>query len=466
MRLSPTLTTARRALARLRNTPASKWPLLTFGTAEGATLYALAYLVSAAFGVLRQVLFNAHFGIGDAAAAYYAAFRLPETLGVLIAGGALANALVPVLIRVSARDGEAAAHRLLDRTLSLLLAVFAPLSALTALAAPPLVEHLLAPGLSPAAQALSAQLTRIMLLEVLLLVAEATLGALLVARGQLLLPAMAIAAHNITLIGGVGLAGLLPEVGIFAPTVGSVLDGVMRLAILVPGLLVQRYRPRFDWAPRDRDLRATLALLGPGAISALVNYAGGIVDTRYATLAGGAAGLGAVTNALLLIGVPIRLLGMAAGQAALPQLSTLALAGDKAGLRRALARTLGIICGLAALATLGLLVVGRPLVSLIFERGAFDAAAGDLTYAALATLALGLPAYVATEVAARAFSAQLDTRTPLLTNLGQLALRLALVIALIEPAGALAVPLAFALSGSAEAVVLLIVLDRRLRRAS
>jgi putative peptidoglycan lipid II flippase len=451
-----------RAVARLRRTPAADWPLLRFGTADGAAIYALAYLASATLGVLRQVLFNAQFGLGEAAAAYYAAFRLPETIGLLIAGGTLTNALVPILLRVEARDGEPAAHRLLDRTLTLLLALLLPLGALAALAAPLVVRHLLVPGLTPDAQALTVSLTRIMLLEVLLLSAEATLGALLVARGQLLLPALAIAARNITLIGGVGLSAALPAPEIYAPTVGAVLDAGLQLAILAPGLLRRGYRPRLDWAPGDRDLRVVLALLGPSAISALVNYGGGVADTAFASLAGGAPALGAVVNALLLVGLPLRLLGMAIGQAALPQLSALALAGDEAGTRRALARTLGVGCALAALAALPLIIGGRPLIGLLFERGAFDAPAADLTYRALAIFALGLPAYVATEIVARAFIARLDTRTPLLANIGQLALRVALTAALLGPAGVLAVPLAYAISAAAEAATLLLVLNRRL----
>lgn len=460
--LALALAGARSLLSRLRRTPPADWPLLSFGTADGAAIYAVAYMASATLGVLRQVLFNAQFGIGDAAAAYYAAFRLPDTIGALLAGGTLTNALVPLLLRVEARDGEPAARRLLNRALTLLLAIMLPLAVLAALAAPPLVRHLLAPGLGPAAQALTVSLTRVMLLEVLLISAEAALGALLVARGQLLLPALAIAVRNVTLITGVGVGAALPAVGIYGPTVGAVLDAVLQLAILAPGLLRRGYRPRLDWAPADPDMRVLLALLAPTALSAVINYAGGVADTAFASLAGGAAAIGALVNALLLVGLPLRLLGIAIGQAALPRLSALALAGDDAGTRRALARTLGAGCALAALAALPLIAVGRPLIGLLFERGAFDAAAADLTYRALAILALGLPAYVATEIAARAFIARLDTRTPLLTNIGQLALRVALAAALLGPAGPLAVPLAYAISAAAEAAALLLVLARRL----
>ncbi|NJN19633.1 MAG: virulence factor MviN, partial [Oscillochloris sp.] len=177
---------------RLQRTAPADRPLLVFGIADGAALYAAAFLASAVLGVLRQILFNAQFGLSEEAAAYYAAFRLPETIGALIAGGTLTNALVPMLLRVAARDGEQAAHRLLNLALGTLLAGLIPLALLAALFAPVFVSLILAPGLAPETQALTIVLSRIMLLEVLLVACEGALAAVLISRGQLLLPAVAI----------------------------------------------------------------------------------------------------------------------------------------------------------------------------------------------------------------------------------------------------------------------------------
>lgn len=444
---------------RLRRTPLRDWPTLALPAPEAALVWMGAFGASAVLGVLRQVLLNARFGLGPEAAAYYAAFRLPETVAVLIAGGALTNALIPVLLR-AARDGEQAATRLINLVLTALLAVFAPLCILAALLAPVFVRVVLAPGFDPATQALTAALTRVMLLEVLLLVAEAALVAILVSRNQVLLPALAIALHNLALLGGVAAAFLVPEVGIYGPTVGSVLDALIKLAVLVPGLRGHHYAPRLAWNPRDPQLRATLGLLWPSAVAGITNYAGSIVDTAFATLSGSVAAVGALANALLLVGLPIRLLGIAIGQALLPEAAMLGLRAETASVRSLIARTLLIACGLAVAAAAALLALGRPVIALLFERGAFDAAAGDLTYAMLAVYALGLPAYVATEVAARALLARRDARTPMLANLLQLGLRVGLCTALIGPLGPAAIPTAFAISAAAEAATLVFVLFR------
>lgn len=449
--------------ARLRRTPLRDWPTLELGVSEAAMVWGAAFLTSATLGIIRQALLNARFGLGPEAAAYYAAFRLPELVSVLVAGGALSGALVPVLLRAERERGPAHAPRVVNLALTALLAGFAPLCAAAALAAPAFVRHLLAPGFDPATQALTAALTRIMLLEVLLVISEAALVALLVSRNQVLLPALAVALRNVTLIAGVLVAIAVPGVGIYGPVVGAILDALLQIAVLVPGLRRRGYRPRLVWAPRDPDLRAAARLLWPSAVASVANYGGLVVDTAFASRAGDVAAVGALVNATLLIGLPIRLLGVGVGQALLPRAAALGLQGDLARLRGVLARTLLAACGLAALAAAALIALGRPVIALLFGRGAFDAAAVELTYAMLAVYALGLPAYVATEVASRALMARYDARTPMLTNLGQLGLRAALCAALIGPLGPAAIPAAFVISSAAEAAALLGVLRWRTR---
>lgn len=457
------LLTARRLFARLRGAPLRTWPTLELSVAEATLVYMASFLASASLGIVRQVLLNARFGLGPDAAAYYAAFRLPETVVNLVAGGALTNALVPVLLRVVARDGDAAGTRLVNATLTLLLGCFAPLCAVAALAAPLFVRVVLAPGFDPQLQELTAALARVMLLEVMLVVSEAALAAVLVSRNQILLPAIAVALRNITLIGGIALTYAVPAVGIYGPAVGSIFDALIQLALLVPGLRRRGYRPRLVWAPRDRDLRAVLRLLWPNALSGISNYANAVIDTAFASLTGLTAVVGALANAWLLVSLPVRLIGVAIGQAALPRLTALSIAGDLREVRRVLRRALLAATALALASAVALGLLGRPLVGLLFERGAFDAAAANLTAWLLALYALGLPAYVLTEIAMRALVARFDTLTALLANLVQLLARAALLAALVAPLGPAAVPVAQLISATAEAAILLVVLYARTR---
>src|SRR5690349_3291209 len=96
-----------------------------YGVGEASFILMASFFLSAALGAVRQVLFNAQFGVSLQANAYYAAFRLPDTLFSLIAGGALSSAVIPVLLNARQKEGEAAGWRLISVVLTSLLLVFA-----------------------------------------------------------------------------------------------------------------------------------------------------------------------------------------------------------------------------------------------------------------------------------------------------------------------------------------------------
>ncbi|WP_322511162.1 lipid II flippase MurJ, partial [Chloroflexus sp.] len=283
-----------------------------------------AFLVSAALGVARQILFNARFGIGEEAAALYAALRLSETVSTLIAGGALTNALIPYML-LAARQSNDAVAVLVNRTLTLMIVIAVPLTLTLGLAAPPLLRWIVAPGLDATTQALAALLTRILAAEIVIQVAYGVLSAVLIARGQFLLPALGIAMRNTFII----ITLLMPQATIITAAIGSLGDSAVQLLLLIPGLLHHRIRLRPAWRLGDPLVRGTLRLAIPGAVSGTINYGNTIVDTAIASLGGQAAGLGAVHNALLLGHLPQRLCGTAIGQAAYPYLAAAAIGRDR-----------------------------------------------------------------------------------------------------------------------------------------
>lgn len=151
----------------------------------GATAVLMAsFLAPALLGAVRQVLFNAQFGAGPDANAYYAAFRLPDTLFSLIAGGALSSAMIPVLVGAVRDEGEEAGRRLTQLVLTTLLAVFAAVVVAGELFAPLFVTKVLAPGFDPPMQRLTVALTRIMLFQPLILAVGSVATAVLNSRSQ------------------------------------------------------------------------------------------------------------------------------------------------------------------------------------------------------------------------------------------------------------------------------------------
>ncbi|HEX9385739.1 MAG TPA: murein biosynthesis integral membrane protein MurJ [Anaerolineales bacterium] len=437
-----------------------------YSVGEASFILMASFFLSAALGAVRQVLFNAQFGVSPQANAYYAAFRLPDTLFSLIAGGALSSAMIPVLLNARQKEGEESGWRLISVVLTCLLSVFALLILAVEIFTPALVTRLLAPGFDSETSDLTVRLTRIMLIQPMILLLGSVATAVLNSRNQFLLTGLSIVSHNVSLIASILMLKLFPNLGIFGPTVGVIGGAILQALILSPGLRGEGYSVGLLFDLANQRLREVVRLLIPNGLSVSVNYAGFIVDTSYATRAANPAGLAAIYNAFLLVGLPIALLGQAIGQAAFPRLAAQAEAGNWTEMRRILLRSLGGAIALALPAVGALLLIGRPTIRILFERGEFTSAAGDLTFSVLVAYAIALPAYVATEVITRGLISLRDTRTPLFTNSGQLIARILLISILLPSMDVVAIPAAFAISSTVETLILATVLFLKLRNRS
>src|SRR5512135_2623541 len=119
--------------------------------------------LAAVAGLFRNAVIAATFGIGSELDAYYAAFKLPDLLFSIVAGGALATAFIPVFADYVAAGDQQGAWRLASAITNLVVLAVAGLAAVAALSAPWLVHTLLAPGFDAAQQAETAGLMRLVL---------------------------------------------------------------------------------------------------------------------------------------------------------------------------------------------------------------------------------------------------------------------------------------------------------------
>lgn len=159
---------------------------------------------------------------------------------------------------------------------------------------------------------------------------------------------------------------------------------------------------------------------------------------------------------------PETIIGTAFGLVAFPTFAALAAQGDRAGLRATLGDALRMVITLTVPATLGLLLLGHPLIEVLYQRGAFDPVATNAVYVALAGYALGLVGHSALELVARAFFALEDTITPLIVAVCFGVIQLLLGLALVRGLGHGGLALANSLAISAEVGTLLWLLRRRL----
>jgi len=448
--------------------PGRNFSLRRFSIAEAALLLMLALLASRGLGVVRQTIFNALFGTGPEANAYYAAARLPDTLFNLIAGGALTHAFIPVFLSHENDHGKQEAWRLASLVFNLMLVALTLVVFIGEFFAPTFVNTLIVPGYSHSEQVLTTSLTRIILIQPLILALGTVITAVLNGKRQFLLPALSIAVYNIGLIGGLLVALAVPGVGIYGPTYGILAAAVLQVGVQVPALLKQGFRYSFVWDIRDPGLWEVMKLLGPNALAVAIGSIGFLVDTAFVSYLPDKSSLAAIHNAQLLYALPEALIAQAIGLALLPHLATQAAAGRFVRMRQTAFKVMGGAIALTVPAAILLWLLGKPIIRLLFQHGAFTAHSSELTSLALTAYAVGLPGIIAGELIAGGFFALKDTRTPLITNIFALATRYGLIVFLLQVFHGiyiiLAIPLALSGSATAEAVLMCAILLWRLQK--
>jgi len=440
--------------------------LREYGVAEASIIISASFLISAILGAIRQFLLAAEYGTGDTISAYYAAAKLPETLFTLIAGGALWTAMIPILTQVRLHDGEKAERRLADIVLTAVAITAIGTVLVGQFTAPLFVSRLLVPGFDDANTELTIRLTRLLLLHPLIIALASVAMAVLNARSRFLLPAVALAVHNLAEIAGIMAAWIIPSLGIYGPVVGVIGGALLQATLLFWVLWPAEWRPKFHWSPHDRGLRDVLTLLIPTSLSLGVGYLGGVLDTALASRAPEEGAIPAIVNAWLLVALPVRMIGFAAGQGAFPRLVAAANEATSHSFRNLSRRVTGLALACSIPVAIVLVAVARIAIRLFYEHGEFDASDTALTSRVVVLYAVGIPFYVITEVLTRSLVALRDTRTPLLTNCVQFAMRAAIAIPLLDRWGVEIIPFAFAISSVIEAIMLFVVLGNRVNRWS
>jgi putative peptidoglycan lipid II flippase len=424
--------------------------------ARSAVLVALLFAADKLLAVLRDAAIGRAFGASAELDAYYAAFELPDLLFTVVAGSALATALIPVLSALLARDDREGAWRLVSAVVNLALLIVATASVVAAIFAPQVIRAV-APGFDPYRTALAVRLMRLVLLQTLLSSLSGIAMSVLQAHQHFLLPAAAPLAYTMGRI--VGALWLAPHWGIFGLAWGGLLGTVGHLLIQVPGLI--RYGVRWRPTLRHADLGEVLRLMLPRALGLGATYLNFVLPTFLGSrLAEGA--ISAYEYGWRLMQFPETIIGTALGLTVFPTLAERANAGDTAGLRRTAGWALRLVLALAVPAAAGLVLLGRPLTALFFQRGAFDAAATERVYWGLQFFAVGLVSHAALEVVSRLFYARRDMWTPLWAALAGLAVNAGLGWVFLGPLAHGGIALANGLGAGLQVVLLLAVAGARL----
>ena len=416
--------------------PAARPTKMTSRVARSAGLIGVATMASRLLGVAREAVLAAIFGAGTQTDAFNVAFRVPNLLRDLFAEGAMTAAFVPTFTRTLTQKGEADAWRLGSLVINALVLVTGLLALLGILFADPITAAL-APEFAriPGKLELTATLTRFMMpFFPMVAVAAAAMG-ILNARHRFFVPALAPAMFNVaTILCALTLAPLMPRIGqqpILAIAIGTLLGGLGQIFLQWPLLRREgfRYRPIVSF--RDSGVREVLRLMIPGVVGVAAVQVNVVVNTILASgePEGSVSWLG---YAFRLMYLPIGLFGVSIAVASLPDISRHAALEDLASIRKTVSRGLRMMLMLNVPATLGLIVLAEPIVSLLYERRQFGPADTLATAGALAFYAPGLIGYSAVKIASPTFYSLGDSRTPVTVSVLSVVANLVLNLLLVR----------------------------------
>ena len=378
-------------------------------------------MTSRVLGLVREQVLAHYFGATAAMDAYNVAFRIPNLLRDLFAEGAMSSAFVPTFTHYLTTRGKDAAWRVANNVITALIVVTGLLVILGIVFAGPLVR-LLTDDIYTADAAklgLTVELARIMLPSLVFIALAAAVMGMLNSLHHYFVPALSPAMFNVlTIVCAFALVPVLRSYGvapITAIAIGTLLGGVAQLALQWPTLWGEgfRYRPTLNW--RDEGLQRVLLLMGPGSIGMAATQINLLVNTQLAT--GEGEGPASWLNyAFRLMYLPIGLFGVSIATATLPTVSRHVAQKDLTSIRDTISRGMSLMLMLNVPATVGLIVLGVPIVRVIFERGAFTPADTASTAAALQLYAVGLVGYSIVRIASPVFYALGRSRVPVVVS--------------------------------------------------
>jgi putative peptidoglycan lipid II flippase len=391
---------------------------------QAAVIVGVAFVVSRLLGVVRDAVINFYFDIDSLEAnAYLIASRFPETIFYIIAGGALGSAFIPTFSAYFTRDDSAGGWRLFAAVANLITVITMIVAGMTALLAPQIITLFYRDLMrsEPELLDMTVILLRVMLLSPIIFGISGVIMAALNARQHFLLPAVAPIIYNLGII--VGALVFAPNV--LGLAVGTVAGSLGHLLIQLPALRRQKAGYVFIFSIRDPGVVQVLRLMAPRVLGLSFGQLNHLV-MQFLAQSMIIGSIPALTYGWRIMVMPQGIIGQALGIAAFPTFSTLAAEQAIDEMRRILAGTLRLILFLSLPAMVLMVVLRLPLISLLFERGEFDAESTTYVAWALLFLAPSLAGLAAIEIISRAFYALKDTWTPVLVGGFQLAMMIGL----------------------------------------
>lgn len=443
------------------STDKSYHPHLHQALAKSASIISLATLCSRILGFVRDIVIARLFGVYIYAQAFVIAFKIPNLFRDFVGEGAANAAFVPVFSEYKAKHSQEEFWELANTVLNLLLVVLMSITILGIILAP-FIVRLIAPGFvaSPEKLAVTVSLTRTIFPYVLLICLAAYSMGILNSLRHFTIPAFAPCLLNISVI----VFALIFGEGIKGLALGVLVGGVLQLAVQIPVLYKKGFRLRLLRQLDHPAARTMGKLMLPRLASSSIYQLNNFVDSIFGSLVWivGEGGVAVLYFSYRLIQFPLGIFSNALSQVILPTFSTQALEDNYDKLKLTLSWGLRTVFFVMLPASVGFMVLAKPLILTLFGGGRFDSYSVGLSANALFFYSIGLFAYGASKVLQSCFFALKDTVTPMKISFLALITNIILNSIFMFPFKIGGIALATSISGINSFLLLFFILKKRL----
>lgn len=418
-------------------------------------------MISRMTGFIRDILIAATLGAGPIADAFIIAFKLPNFFRRLTAEGSFTIVFIPMLSSVLERDGKQKAIEFAQEIMSFMAAILLTATIITIFFMPQIVG-LIAPGFAHAPNKfnLAVDFAELTFIYLPLISLVALLGGILNSLGRFAAMASAPILLNLFLISSLGVFANILETPGHGLAVGVAVGGLAQLIWLIEACRRAKALPRLVWPRWTPRVRQLLKFMLPAVVGAGVVQINLLIDVILAsTLPTGSVSY--LYYADRLNQLPLAVIGVAIGTALLPSMSRNIQAGRFQEATENQEKSLEIGLILTIPAAFGLMVLSDPIVTALFQRGAFDTTSAASTALALVCYSAGLPAFVIIKIFQPNFFARHDTATPVQIAAGSVVINLILNLILMQYFAHAGLAMATSISAWLSAAIFAIVLKNR-----
>ncbi len=429
---------------------------------EAAGVVGFYTFLSRILGLIRDMVVAMFFGSGMATDAFFVAFRIPNLLRRLFAEGSLTIAFIPVFTEYLRQKSTEDAFELARVVLTLLSVILAVVTILGVLLSPWIVMiQAWGFGNTGAKYELTVLLTRITFPYIFLISIVALFMGLLNSLRHFAAPAAAPIFLNVGIIGATMLISPHLSRPIIGTAIGVILGGILQVGLQIPVVIRKGISLLPKWMPHHEAIKKIGLLMLPAIFGSAIYQFNQFMGTLLASfLKEGSVSW--LYYADRLVQLPLGVFAIAISTAALPSLSSHAVDKDHLAFNDTLNHSLKLTFFITVPSMTGLIILGRPIIQLLFERGAFDSFSTIMTTQALICYSSGLWAFSGIRVIVSAFYASQDTKTPVKVAAVSLVVNLILSLLLMGPLRHGGLALALSITSSIQFCLLVYLLRKRM----